>query len=165
MDCTACGKETSNPKFCSRSCAISTTNRKNPRRKRTNRCLGCGDLILSGWIRCSPCAKLAQESRDLGSQTLEQIQNQLNAKGKHPSWKNAVVRAHCRTANAFRAKECEICGYSNHVEMAHRVPLRDFPPSATLAEVNHPENVRILCRNHHWEFDNGMLSPRTGLAS
>lgn len=103
------------------------------------------------------CAKRNQEAKSLGSQTLGQIQSQLNAKGKHPSWKNAVVRAYCREVNSDREKSCEVCGYAKHVEFAHLIPLRDFPPTTTLDEVNRPENVRILCPNHHWEFDHGML--------
>lgn len=157
MGCSTCGRPTGNPKYCSRSCSTTAQNNRSPRRKRTRTCADCPELVLSGSVRCRDCAIRRSEARDLGNQTLEQIHNQLNAKGKHPSWKNSVVRSHCRMVNAQRPKSCEICGYSKHVEMAHRTPLRDFPSTATLGEVNRPENVRIFCRNHHWEFDNGML--------
>ena len=39
----------------------------------------------------------------------------------------------------------------------HIKPLADFPDMATTAEINHPDNLLWLCRNHHWEFDHGLL--------
>lgn len=85
------------------------------------------------------------------------MHEQLGVKGKHPSWKNSVVRLHCRRTNDHRPKRCEVCGYDKHVEFAHVRGLASFQADATLAEVNDPSNVRILCRNHHWELDHGML--------
>lgn len=29
---------------------------------------------------------------------------------------------------------------------------------ATISDVNDPSNLVALCKNHHWEFDNGHLS-------
>jgi len=53
---------------------------------------------------------------------------------------------------------CQICGYSLHVEIAHRRPVSDFPDSATMKEINDIANLIILCPNHHWEFDHGLLN-------
>ena len=39
-----CNKETKNPKFCSRSCSVSTTNLV-PKRKIARRCANCDNLI------------------------------------------------------------------------------------------------------------------------
>lgn len=52
---------------------------------------------------------------------------------------------------------CEVCGYDKHVEVAHIVDIASFPDDATIREINSAENVRGLCPNHHWEFDNGIL--------
>ncbi len=42
MICLECQKETSNPKFCSRSCSVAHNNRKNPKRKSNKlMCLSC----------------------------------------------------------------------------------------------------------------------------
>lgn len=53
--------------------------------------------------------------------------------------------------------KCAICGYSNHVEVAHIKPVSDFEDSATVREINSLSNLIGLCPNHHWEYDNGIL--------
>lgn len=53
--------------------------------------------------------------------------------------------------------KCSICGYSNHVEVAHIKPVSDFDDSATIREINSLSNLIGLCPNHHWEYDNGIL--------
>jgi len=49
------------------------------------------------------------------------------------------------------------CGYRDHVEACHVQDISSFPPGATLDQINDPSNLRLLCRNHHWEFDHGLL--------
>jgi HNH endonuclease len=43
------------------------------------------------------------------------------------------------------------------VDVCHVRPVSDFPPSATLGEVNAPENLVALDKRCHWEFDHGHL--------
>ena len=52
---------------------------------------------------------------------------------------------------------CAICGYSTHIEIAHIKAVSDFEDSATIAEINSIDNLIVLCPNHHWEYDNGIL--------
>lgn len=52
---------------------------------------------------------------------------------------------------------CKECGYSKHVEIAHRKAVASFPDSALFKEINHLDNLVPLCRNHHWEQENGLL--------
>lgn len=33
-------------------------------------------------------------------------------------------------------------------------PISEFQDSATIAEINHENNLLCLCRNCHWELDN-----------
>lgn len=54
--------------------------------------------------------------------------------------------------------KCAICGYDKHIEIAHIKAVSDFNDEATIMEINAPKNLIGLCPNHHWEFDNGMLS-------
>jgi 5-methylcytosine-specific restriction endonuclease McrA len=78
--------------------------------------------------------------------------------GKHPSWLNSNIRNLNRTWNKELTKlPCPVCGYAIHVELCHKIPISKFPKTATLGEVNHPSNIIQLCRNHHWEFDHGIL--------
>ncbi len=56
--CANCQKETTNPKYCSKSCAAKISNKTHPKRKRSkeyNACIKCG--ITIGWRRtyCETC--------------------------------------------------------------------------------------------------------------
>jgi len=86
-------------------------------------------------------------------------QEMLSVKGKHPSWKNANIRNLCRSWNKELTKQpCKRCGYSIHVELCHIKPVASFPLETKLREVNDPLNIVVLCRNCHWELDNGYLT-------
>lgn len=54
----------------------------------------------------------------------------------------------------LKNRPCEICGYDKHTELAHIRPISDFPGSALLKEVHAKTNIRVLCPNCHWEYDN-----------
>ena len=54
-------------------------------------------------------------------------------------------------------KFCFHCSYDRHVEIIHKKAVASFPDDAKLSEVNAVTNLAYLCRNCHWEFDNGIL--------
>lgn len=54
--------------------------------------------------------------------------------------------------------KCAICGYSNHVEVAHIKAVSEFEDTATVREINSMDNLIGLCPNHHWEYDHGILT-------
>ena len=54
-------------------------------------------------------------------------------------------------------KCCQVCNYEKHVELAHLRGVADFDKKTLLKEVNHKDNILVLCRNCHWEYDAGML--------
>lgn len=149
--------------FCSKSCAASFNNRgvkRHPRK--TYACKTCKNKFENtnkyrSKIFCSKeCKKGSYKVND--SSTLLEIQNMSSAVHKHPSWRNANVRHHCRSRNKKLLElACAVCNYSKHVELCHIKAIKDFDLSATLAEVNAKANVIQLCRNCHWEFDNGLL--------
>lgn len=58
--CPACGKDTTNPRFCNRSCAAKFNNRKNPKRKPEGKCRVCGQQIPTSKSLCVPCAENEQ---------------------------------------------------------------------------------------------------------
>ena len=58
--------------------------------------------------------------------------------------------------NAF--PKCEICGYTNHVEVAHIKAVSEFSNDISISEINALSNLVGLCPNHHWEYDNGILT-------
>ncbi len=53
---------------------------------------------------------------------------------------------------------CIVCGYDRHIQISHVKPVSSFPDSALISEINAIENIVSLCPNHHWEFDNGLIS-------
>ena len=156
MKCQHCEAETSNPKFCSRSCSTKFNNKAKPKRKpKPRHCSTCGKdfLISSHHYRSKRCPECF-----VAPQTVGEIRKQLHLKNKHPSWIHAVVRQRARHAHKDKPRICANCGYSLHVECCHIKPISSFPNEARVDEVNSDENVVLLCRNCHWEFDHGLLS-------
>lgn len=153
-------KNCSNPcksDFCSDKCKNSyrvkiwVTNNKHP-------CPKCNNLILPKSKLCRKCRdKDRIENAPQKNMTLGEYQRDL--KHNHPSWKNADARNFARTWNkSLKELPCQNCGYEKHVELCHIKPIKDFSLTTTLGEVNHPDNLLVLCPNCHWEFDNKVLS-------
>ena len=80
------------------------------------------------------------------------------SKRKEPyTSKFAGVRTNAKIVAKELDQRCYICGYSKHVEVCHIKPVSSFSLDSKLSDVNHISNLIMLCPNHHWEFDNGML--------
>lgn len=60
--------------------------------------------------------------------------------------------------NSNKNPKCYICGYDNHVEVAHIKAVSEFDDAATVNEINSVNNLIGLCPNHHWEYDHGLLT-------
>ena len=56
-----------------------------------------------------------------------------------------------------KPRVCAKCGYSVHVEVCHKKSISSFKATALISEINDPTNLFVLCRNHHKEFDDGLL--------
>ena len=54
-------------------------------------------------------------------------------------------------------EKCFNCNYCKHLEVCHIFPINRFPDVATIDQINKIENLVLLCRNCHWEFDNNIL--------
>lgn len=154
--------------FCTRRCAAIFNNRAMPKRKaRIIECVVCrGGFSRRGnhqsRLYCPACVVkygfcVSDRAKVL---TLAELRERLiHLSGKHPSWVNAVVRQYNRLWNSdLLALPCAACKYSLHVELAHKRAIASFPLTATLGEINSRENNIQLCRNCHWEMDNGILS-------
>lgn len=65
-----------------------------------------------------------------------------------------IIRFWARNSilNIEQAK-CEKCGYSKHVEVAHKKAISKYPEDSSIATVNSRDNIMLLCPNCHWEFD------------
>ena len=146
--CKNCGKETENPKFCSRSCAAIANNTLYKKRKPKNKCTECGKPVVSSRKHCKNCFKDSLSSFD--RLTIGEI------KQNNKSWQsnnNIRTRARKVALNNTSVKSCAFCGYDKHVEVCHIKPVSEFPDDATVLEINALENLILLCPNCHWEFD------------
>ena len=152
-------------RFCNRSCAAAYNNHAYPKRKRSDNrpmisCHSCGILINTGDLRRRYCDTCKYQSRRvvnaLGKRTKEGLFS------SSANWQSArsSLRIHaCKVyARSNKARECVACGYSLHVNIAHRRPVSAFPDTALISEINHISNLVALCPNHHWEFDHGFLT-------
>lgn len=154
-------------KFCNQSCSASFNNkfprtRMGKQQEKTYKCRRCGDVIvvprgnLSKFpekISCPACIELNNIDMDL--RTKGEVFAGLS------NWQSArsTIRKHSAKVmqSLGRLKFCQICGYSNHVEICHIKSVSSFPETARFNEINSPNNLVYLCPNHHWEFDNGYL--------
>lgn len=77
---------------------------------------------------------------------------------RHSAFTSLHLHAREVFYNSGEVKECVICGYNKHIQICHIKAVKDFESSATVLEINSKENLIALCPNHHWEFDNKLLS-------
>jgi hypothetical protein len=158
--CFCCGIETTNPKYCSRSCAAKVSN-KIPKRKTTRKCLHCNSIVRN--YRSTLCEQHYQLSKNKSRETLENLtiadyQSRDCIKNQHISSKSAHIRGLARSwFKDMTNLPCANCKYSKHVEICHIKPIASFEVTAKIKEVNYKENLIQLCPNCHWEFDNGHL--------
>lgn len=147
--------------YCSKSCAASINNLGVERNKKVKRTCNRCSKEYSRTTRhkspliCKSCSTGIADKREAAKNTSI---GEYQVKGKPPSWKNSAIRNFCRSWNKeLRELPCQSCGYDKHVELCHVKPITSFGSTATLREVNSPDNILVLCRNCHWEFDHSLL--------
>jgi len=161
MNCQNCQKETTNPKFCSRSCAQSYNNKAKPKRLRKTKCTRCNNITKS--YRHTLCEEhwkeyVSKRKESVQERTLGDYWKFKSLDGLHTSSKNAHIRLLARSwFKDLTIKPCANCGYDKHVELCHIKPVSSFSETTTLKEVNSRDNIIQLCPNCHWEFDKGLL--------
>lgn len=75
----------------------------------------------------------------------------------HRSSAFALIRTRARAeAKKLGMSCCEKCGYSKHVEIAHKRAISTFDSSTLISHINARENLMALCPNCHWEYDHGL---------
>ena len=153
--------------FCSRSCSATFNNvgvQRNP--AKPYNCKACNEVYFLDYkhrrtVVCRKCSDNGNKTNSdiIKELTLKEYRNKDSVKNKHASWKNSHIRNFCRSWNKDLQKQpCQNCGYSKHVELCHIKPVSSFSDDAKLKTVNSPDNLLILCRNCHWEFDHNLLA-------
>lgn len=158
IKCTKCDKpRTVYPKelknsrnlFCSRSCAASFNNKDKP--KRTRQCKICKAQAL-------PRKQTKYRYCAIHLPTRCKKDEQLTIcdllKNSSDRFTNIRMRAKAKFKDQ---KTCQACGYDKHVEVCHIKPISQFSLTTLISIVNDLSNIKILCPNCHWEFDNGVL--------
>lgn len=125
--------------------------------------LGYKSRVLSSNVKDSimeRCSKLGMEVN------LKHIESVLDkTKGELFStlknWQTARTSIRKSAVAIFKennpSPKCAVCGYQNHVEVAHIKAVAAFDDNTTIREINSIDNLIGLCPNHHWEYDNGIL--------
>lgn len=123
-------------RFCNRSCAASYNNRAKPKIKKE--------------------VKIKEYKKTLPERT------KADLFGSSKNWTTArsQISRHARKVYAKSGKSfsCSFCGYSLYTEVCHLLDVKDFSEDSTVESINSIDNLIRLCPNHHWEFDNGLLS-------
>ena len=157
--------EVRSKKFCNTKCANRRARpwldgKVGPPRKKPRDCIRCGKKCPGDRSKfCSDKCRGMAAIEGLGRRT----KGELFSSRKNWQAARSAIRQHAeRVFELYELpKNCAKCGYSVHTEIAHAKAVSKFPPSATIREINDPGNLVALCRNHHWEFDNGVLALST----
>jgi hypothetical protein len=137
--------------FCSRSCGAIYNNTISPKRSHNNSCRICGKRTeKSKAVYCDGCRPnhclIPCSEKTIGDIKKNQQQ------GKY-----SPIRNHARNLMKNFPMVCKLCGYSKHVECCHIKAISEFSDDTKLSIVNSLENLILLCRNCHWEFDHGIV--------
>ena len=148
-DCKTCGdsfdvieSRADSAKFCSRECyhegqRIGETSHSKRRVEYVKvECVSCGDTIEK------PPSRANRSERQFCDQNC------------YLEWNKSYQKKESGRRQRIRDKEssdCEVCGFSRYVEMAHIIPASD-------GGTYHKNNILFLCPNHHRLLDSGKMS-------
>ncbi len=152
-ECVMCGKTTTNPKFCSNSCAAKYNNQHFPKREKKVRewtCTKCGNPTTERRKFCDDCTPRHYD-------WLDKTIGECSRDGYYQMYRTIRALARRLYRESGRPLHCWVCGYTDYVEICHIQPISSFDKNTLIREVNHPENLVALCPNHHWEFDHGRI--------
>ena len=152
--CLNCGNITTNPKFCSKSCAASYNNKLFPKKKakKQHKCIICGIAVTKDRKYCDEHnPQKVDWSKVTIADTLYSNSNPSN------SYARIRDNARCLYKKSDKPKAC-ICGYDKHYEICHIKAIKDFDKDTPIVVVNSLDNLVALCPNCHWEFDKGLLN-------
>lgn len=165
MNCQNCNntfnQKDSRQKFCNRSCAAKFNNKQ---KIKSRPCSFCGQTIFGRITNKKCCADCFANYKQLYSiQRLKSVQNITLSKLRRIYDLNefhAKIRGWSRQtySNYNKPNSCKVCGYKLHCDICHIKPISDFAETTLITEVNHIDNLIALCPNHHWEFDNKIIT-------
>lgn len=151
-------KSKSGKLFCSRSCSAKYGNSiKKKRQLKEVICRACNLPIhrktwrdkLTYHVECNP------KNKNWDSVKVEDVLYPNKGKNKYGYlW----VLSRKSFFDKSNIRSCQRCGYDKHFDVCHIKPVSSFSKDSLVSEVNHISNLIALCKNCHWEFDNGLLN-------
>lgn len=163
VNCLKCGKEfyklqseiKNHPNnFCSRSCSASFNNALYPKKKKMKIrfCEKCKKEISTRRKYCHECdskSKLEIDNRTLG---------EYREKRRYQAHSQIREKSRSVYNKSGKPKCCVYCGYDKHFDVCHIKSIESFDLETPVSIINDISNLIGLCKNHHWEFDHGILS-------
>lgn len=114
-------------------------------------CPYCKNIMIRHTSKsCRDCHTLAR-----GTSYVDRTVADLKA--RHGRYWAGAVRDNARRKYKGK-KECSVCGYNKHYEVAHIKAISSYSEDALISEINEISNLIALCPNHHWEFDNNIIN-------
>lgn len=158
---TDCDVMTTKPRFCSQKCAVTHSNktrkRKPAHRGRSNpKCKMCSKRARGPYAKYCEEHKDTYKNRRNTNVRLKGLKRKRQYTRKGHMWLSSKIRTIAK--NWYReilSWPCARCGYDKHVEMCHIREVRTFTDNDKIKVINARTNVVQLCRNCHWEMDNG----------
>jgi hypothetical protein len=144
MECLNCGTETSNPKFCSRSCSASYNNRGTCRNgERPSDCLCCGKKVrLSTQKFCSHRCQWEYSYQQYIERWLLGEETGYVGNGEQISQrvKRWLLEKH--------GNKCELCGWGEENPITKNIPLQVHHIDGNCLDCS-LKNLQLLCPNCH----------------
>jgi len=140
--CKQCSKETKNKLFCSRSCSASFNN-KGVRRhgSSASKCLNCeGKTRRSINKFCSNSCQQDYQYKEYIKRWLDNEENGMAGEGVSARVKRWLIEN--------RGEKCEECGWNEVNQKTGLIPITVDHIDGNY-ENNRPENLKLLCPNHH----------------
>lgn len=135
--------------FCSNSCAATINNslNKSPKHRLWDMsCLDCGIKIFASDSFCEDCWRTKPKKMKITSETrLNTLQN-----------RSRRLTVHARKIMKDSIEECNFCKTENYkdLQVCHIKDKKYFDPMKhTVGDVNNKENLIVLCKSCHKEFD------------
>lgn len=179
-NCSECGKETKNPKYCSSKCSAKRNNRERPKRKPTGSCKSCSEPLVVSLTYCKLCRPKHNILHRRGQETNycpvcgvlkttdntrinKNLKNGLETYCKKCLSNIDTIRAR-RTKQYrvdYKGGKCEKCGYNKclaALQFHHRnAAEKEFGIAALNSNSDNPrikaelDKCILLCANCHFE--------------
>lgn len=163
FQCKTCGKELWRPPsnvpesgncFCSKSCSAKYTN---PKKVKDLKCELCNESRDWRNKRCSKCRDNIKNK--MKNMTFGEFKIIYKKQNQQTAWATSRIRDFCRAWNKdLVGKPCQNCSYILHTELCHIKAIPKHSDGETLQQINSQDNLLVLCKNCHWEFDHSILT-------